>query len=125
MAQLRFYTDEHIDRVIVTQLRQRGFDVERCQDVGLRGATDELQLQYASEHNRVILTCDDDFLKLHDLWIDENRHHAGIAFMYSNICNDIGIAIRVIIAWQALIDEGAATLHEDFENQVLYMSQFV
>jgi len=59
----RLLADENVERATVTYLRQLDHDVERLDDVdalGL-GAEDESIARYAGEHDRVILTQDDDF----------------------------------------------------------------
>ena len=59
----RILADENIERATVTYLRKLGHDVERLDDIaelGL-GAEDESIAQYAREHDRLILTQDDDF----------------------------------------------------------------
>lgn len=57
---VRFVTDEHIARAVVTGL-QREFediDVVRVQDVGLRTLGDPTILQWAADHDRVLITHD-------------------------------------------------------------------
>jgi predicted nuclease of predicted toxin-antitoxin system len=73
---LRFHLDENIDHAIAVGLRGRGIDVSTTTEAGLGGATDEEQLAYALEQQRVILTYDDDLLVLHRNGV----LHAGIAF---------------------------------------------
>jgi predicted nuclease of predicted toxin-antitoxin system len=59
----RILADENVERATVNSLRKLGHDVERLDDVaelGL-GAEDESIARYAREHDRLILTQDDDF----------------------------------------------------------------
>lgn len=59
----RILADENVERATVNYLRKLGHDVERLGDIaelGL-GADDGLIVRYASEHDRLILTQDDDF----------------------------------------------------------------
>ena len=59
----RILTDENVERATVNYLRKLGHDVERLDDVtelGL-GSEDEAIARYAREHDRLILTQDDDF----------------------------------------------------------------
>jgi predicted nuclease of predicted toxin-antitoxin system len=59
----RILADENIERATVNYLRKLGHDVERLDDVaelGL-GVDDESITRYAREHDRLILTQDDDF----------------------------------------------------------------
>lgn len=61
-------------------LKRRGFDAFSARDVGNLGLTDMEQLQYALAQRAVLVTHDDDFLKLAHLWGKEGKHHAGIAY---------------------------------------------
>jgi len=65
MGLLRFYTDANIDKQVAIQLRQRGIEVTRCQDVGMDDVSDNEHLIYASEHNLSIISKDADFRVLH------------------------------------------------------------
>jgi predicted nuclease of predicted toxin-antitoxin system len=59
----RILADENVERATVNYLRKLGHDVERLADVaelGL-GSEDESIARYAREHDRLILTQDDDF----------------------------------------------------------------
>ena len=59
----RLLVDENVERATVNYLRKLGHDVERLDDVaelGL-GADDRPIARYAREHDRLILTQDDDF----------------------------------------------------------------
>ena len=76
MARLKFYTDEHISKAVVKGLRARGVDIVSCVDVGNRTASDAEHLNYAEGENRVVVTYDNDFLKLHEA----GRPHAGDIF---------------------------------------------
>ena len=44
---MKFHTDEHIATAVAEGLRRRGFDVTTTHEAGLRGASDEAQLEYA------------------------------------------------------------------------------
>lgn len=75
---IRFHLDENVHHAIAKGLRQRGIDVTTTSDANLIGATDEQQLEFALSENRVLVTHDEDHLRLHQQGIP----HAGIA--YSN-----------------------------------------
>ncbi len=57
-------------------LRQRGINITTTQDANLLGASDIEQLRYAYENKRVLVTHDNDFLRLHQ----QGMPHAGIAY---------------------------------------------
>lgn len=78
IASLKFYTDTHIPKAVATQLRLRGVEVVRCEEVGLAEVDDETHLKYATEHRRAMVSRDVDFLELHTEWLAEGKHHCGI-----------------------------------------------
>ena len=75
---MRFHLDEHLANLVAKALRQYGFDVTTPGDVGLLGADDSSHLAFALSENRIMITHDDDFLRLHD----QGTEHAGIAFCH-------------------------------------------
>ena len=73
---IRYHLDENVNHAVANGLRLRGIDVTTTADANLIGATDKQQLAYAYSQNRVIVTHDDDLLKLHHQGVP----HAGIAY---------------------------------------------
>jgi uncharacterized protein with PIN domain len=73
---IRFHLDESVDAAIALGLRRRGVDVTTTEQVGLKSASDEKQLEFALTEQRVIFTHDDDFLA----FAKGGIAHAGIAF---------------------------------------------
>ena len=71
-----FHLDENMHNAIAQGLRQRGIDVTTTADVGMIGAGDRKQLAHAAANGRVLVTHDDDLLRLHQQGVP----HAGIAF---------------------------------------------
>jgi uncharacterized protein with PIN domain len=87
-ATLRFHLDEHVARAVAVALRNRGVDVTTSAEAGLLGASDEAQLDYAHAQQRVLLTNDTDYLRLHAAgWA-----HSGIVFIGNQL--SIGQVIR-------------------------------
>jgi predicted nuclease of predicted toxin-antitoxin system len=77
---IRFHLDEHLAKLVAKALRQHGFDVTTPNDVDLLSADDPAHLAFAARDNRVMVTHDDDFLRLHA----EGIEHAGIVFCYAD-----------------------------------------
>ena len=71
---VKLYTDEHVSKVVVNGLRQRGVDVLTVAEVGMLGASDEEHLAFARREVRVLFTLDEDFLRLHA----SGAEHAGL-----------------------------------------------
>ena len=62
MAEVRYYTDEHVSRAIIRGLRNRGINVLTAQRAMMLGASDDAHLAFAQRENRVLFTQDADFL---------------------------------------------------------------
>ena len=73
---IRFHLDENVPSAVAEGLRRRGFDVTTTSQVGMLGASDEEQLEFAASESRVFVSCDANFLRLHD----RGMPHAGIAY---------------------------------------------
>ena len=92
---IRFHLDEHVDPAIAAALRRAGIDVTTTIQAGLRTQNDEAHLRFARDEGRVIVTRDQDFLRLASGASD----HAGIVFYTANQ------SIREIIEGLILIYE--------------------
>jgi predicted nuclease of predicted toxin-antitoxin system len=92
---IRFHLDEHVDPAIASALRRAGIDVTTTIEAGLRTQDDEAHLHFARQEGRVIVTRDQDFLRLATSALD----HAGIIFYTANQ------SIREIIEGLILIHE--------------------
>lgn len=73
---LRFHLDENVDVGVAQALRRRGVDVTLQGEVRLAGMSDEAQLEFGRRQERVVVTHDPDFLRLHSI----GRSHGGVAF---------------------------------------------
>ena len=123
-TELRFYTDTHIARAVARQLRERGIDVVRCEEVGLASASDIEHLEYATREHRTIITNDDDFLLLDRLWRREGKRHAGIMYCLPHVQGiaAIGRIVNECADLHVLILNGAGSVEADIENQIIYVS---
>jgi uncharacterized protein (DUF433 family) len=70
------HLDENVAAALAVALRLRNIDVTTTNDARLAGASDRTQLSFARASGRVIVTQDDDFLRLHASGVD----HARIVF---------------------------------------------
>jgi predicted nuclease of predicted toxin-antitoxin system len=78
---LRLYADECVDARIVAGLRRRGIEVLTAGDEGLLGATDEAHLQRATDLSRVVVSNDQDFLRLANDRAMSGTGHPGLIFI--------------------------------------------
>jgi predicted nuclease of predicted toxin-antitoxin system len=75
-AAIRLYLDENLSPKIAEQLRQRGVDAVCARDLGMLGEDDATHLARATAEGRVLVTADEDFLRM----AAEGAEHAGIVF---------------------------------------------
>ena len=122
MSSLKFYTDTHIDKQVAIQLRQRGIEVIRCEEVGMAEADDEAHLVYATENQLALITKDAGFRARHFRWLNENKEHGGIFFCADRHIAAIGKIVNGCNAFYKLIEEGAGTL-DDIKNEFFDITQ--
>ena len=76
MDRIRFQLDEHVPDAVAHALRSRGIDVVTASEAGSLGSSDARVLGVASAAERVLVTNDSDFLRLHG----QQHRHACIAY---------------------------------------------
>ncbi|MDY6803754.1 MAG: DUF5615 family PIN-like protein [Cyanobacteriota bacterium] len=108
--EIKFYLDEHMNPAIAKQLRRRNIDVTTTVEASLRGQSDESQLAFASREGRVLVTHDDDFLKLASV----SREHSGIAY-----CHQESRSLGEIVTTLVLMHEVYAP--EEMMGRVEYL----
>ena len=54
--EIRFHLDENVNGAIANGLRLRGIEVTTSNDVGLIGSSDESQLAFSRDNDRVLVT---------------------------------------------------------------------
>jgi predicted nuclease of predicted toxin-antitoxin system len=106
---IRFHLDEHVDPAIATALRRAGIDVTTTNEAGLRTQNDDAHIRYARDKARVIVTRDQDFLRMASSISD----HSGIVFYTANQ------SIREIIEGLILIYE--VMLPDEMAGQIEYL----
>jgi uncharacterized protein with PIN domain len=105
---VKFYSDEHVAKAVARGLRQRGVDTSTAVESGLSGAPDEQHLQFAVSEGRIIVTQDDDFLRLHAA----GHPHAGIAYAAQG--TSIGDIIRGLMLIYQVLDADDMVNHVEF-----------
>src|SRR5690606_33631115 len=121
MSGMQYFTDEHIPKDAVIEIRKNNITVVRCEDVDMKSATDEELLIYATNHNYTLVSMDDDVTRLHSDWLEQGRVHAGI--LYAPMAKYQGVSgIGAIVTWcvdmATLIEQGVGTLEDDVENEL-------
>lgn len=108
MSDIRFYVDEHIAHSVVEGLRRRGINVMTTHEADILGASDEQQLRHALEQQRVMVTKDDDFLRLHA----EGVRHNGIVFIPPQAT--IGTIVQGLVLIYHVLDADEMRNHVEF-----------
>lgn len=120
---LKFYFDTHIAKSVADQLRTKGVDVLRCEEVGLAEASDETLLEYAVANGYAMVSMDEDFRDWHFKWIAEGKSHLGI-FKVSHALEGergIGQIVKELATYHALVADGAASLEADIHNELFFI----
>jgi hypothetical protein len=107
---LRFQLDEHVGDAVAHGLRRRGVDVLTAAEAGIRSTPDQTILALAGETQRVVVTHDQDYLRLHAA----GEPHYGIAFSaYGS--RTIGQLIAALISLDRILSP------DDMRNQLKYL----
>ena len=103
--------DEDIHKSAAEQLRLRGYNAIHIVEAGRAWKSDEEQLLFADTEERVIITFNvKDYVKLHEIFLSEKKHHSGII-----LSKQIPIG--------EFIKKLAKLLHEEetFENSIFFL----
>jgi len=88
---IRYLVDEHVAKAVATGLRKRGIDAITIAEASLLGAEDEDLLAFGKEKSRVMVTQDQDFLRLA---AEAKGDHLGI--VYAPQGRAIGELVRLL-----------------------------
>lgn len=116
MTKIRLYLDEDsMDSDLLAALRLRNVDVLSTGEAQMLSRSDEEQLRWALENQRVIYSFNiRDFYRIHTDWIEEKQNHSGIilGFQHYSIGEQMRRILRIIATKSA----------EDVKNQVEFLS---
>ena len=77
---LAFYMDHHVHQSITDGLRRRGIEVITAFEDGHEREVDEALLERATALGRILVSQDDDILKIASHWQRSSREFAGVAY---------------------------------------------
>lgn len=77
---LSFYMDHHIHASITEGLRRRGIEVLTAFEDGRAATDDEALLERATVLGRILVSQDDDVLRIAARWQSSARRFSGVAF---------------------------------------------
>ncbi|WP_119841361.1 DUF5615 family PIN-like protein [Salinibacter ruber] len=101
--------DEHIPSVVAEGLRQRGIEVRTLVEMDRLGVQDKEYLAHARRDGRVLVTHDDDFLRL----TAEGASHAVIVYVPRE--RSIGDIVR------GLVRIARASSEEELHQQIRFL----
>lgn len=115
---LRILSDTHIARQVSIQLRAKGVDIVRLEEVNdlENNAKDRAILEYAIQHGRAVLSLDNDFAALHFELLAQQKSHRGIFLGHPRLQGNIGELVKFIVEYDALIENDG-----DLDNQLIYI----
>lgn len=93
---IRFHLDECCDNAVADGLRRRNINVTTAPEVGLKGADDERQAAHGVAENRLVVTHDADFLRIHAAGVP----HAGIAYRAKDTISIGELIKRLVLIWE-------------------------
>ncbi len=91
--EIKYHLDESVSNAVANGLERRGVEVSTSKVAGLVGASDLEQLSHAATEGRVLVTHDDDFLRIHA----SGAKHAGIAYAHQKRLT-IGQTVLALVA---------------------------
>lgn len=118
MSRIRFHLDEDLEaHAFVRALRGRGVDVTTTGEQNLTESSDEAQLLWAMTEGRAILTYNaTDFCRLHQQFLADGRHHAGIIIAEQQR-HSVGEMMRSVLRLMAELEAESLTDRLEFLNR--------
>jgi predicted nuclease of predicted toxin-antitoxin system len=98
---MKFHTDENVATAVALGLRRRGFDVTTTAEANLLGISDEQQLAYCLREARVMISHDEDVLRI----AAAGTPHAGIAYCHQNKYKVGGLLLKLLALAGRVTDE--------------------
>jgi len=81
---IQFYTDENVNGHIIHGLRLRGIDILTARDDHRNETNDNLVFVRATELNRVLVSQDDDLLRIAEGWQRNGLEFAGLIYAHQD-----------------------------------------
>ncbi len=116
---IALYLDENVSLLVATVLSNEHFVVVSAHEVGMIGANDEEQLQYAAAHGRVLLIFNQKhFRPLYDTWWSAGQSHNGIILSREYKKDEIADLLQLI---RNLLTQASP---DDLRNSLVYLQQY-
>jgi hypothetical protein len=106
---IRFHLDEYIPNAIARGLRQRGIDVTTTVEVGLRTLSDDSQMTFIRQEQRVLVTSDVGFLARNAA----GEVHFGVVY-FPPAARSIGDIITFLVLLHEVLSPAEMTNHVEY-----------
>lgn len=106
---IRFLLDENVPAGAVRGLTGRAIDAETVVGAGLAGEPDDVVLEYARTESRVVVTHDDDFVRL----AATGHSHSGICYCHAEKYG-VGKLLEVLVLVHECLSEDELTGRIEF-----------
>ena len=98
---IRFHLDEKVDPVVAVALERYEIDVSTTASARLLGASDDNQIIFAKRETRVLVTHDNDFLRM----ASKNPDHPGIAYCHLWVRTTGEIICGLLLIFEVLLPD--------------------
>jgi predicted nuclease of predicted toxin-antitoxin system len=116
---VRLYLDLHVKLRLAEDLCERGYDVINTQQTGRETASDDEQLEFATQEGRALVTYNiRDFVPLHESWTALGRSHAGIIVSQQLGSRQYGLLLSRMLR---LLDHFTA---DEIRGNLVHLEQF-
>ncbi len=114
MMSLAFYFDQHVPRSIAIGLRRRGIDVLTAEEDHASDWPDARIIDRATELERIVFSCDADFLELTTQLLSNGKSFCGVIYTHQ-LQITIGQAVRDLELIALVLSP------DDVRNQVIHL----
>jgi len=117
---VKYYLDEDISPKVAELLRERGVDAVSAHEKGMRGVSDEEQLEKAAKEERVLVTRNrDDFILLSVRFFEDLKPHHGLIIIPHSIPgSDFNLLARLLSEYAHKHPKGLEPYTIEFVSRV-------
>lgn len=105
MAGPGVYADEHVDGRLLRALERLGWQVVRAADELGEGKKDEVHFAKAAEMGLVLLSNDDDMLRIAADWMRRGKEFPGLVYCHPMKYKRVGEALRALLSLAARVEK--------------------